>query len=148
MSKFVKPETRTLTLSDGDTLIVKKRLNQGEKRAHHARLYVPGPDGKLRVNAMMAGLSTVLAYLLDWSLRDDSGAPIPIKGLAIDQLTLVLDGLDPDDYAEIQTAITDHEEAMQAERDEAKKARGGELKSAATSPSQPAADGPSITSAA
>jgi hypothetical protein len=42
MSRYVVPETKTLTISNGDTLVVRKRLNRGEQTAAFARRYIHG----------------------------------------------------------------------------------------------------------
>lgn len=110
MNRFVKPETCVLTLKNGDTLVVKKRLNRGEQAEMFS--HVSSASGPA------LGLSAVLAYLMDWQLTD-SGAPL--LNLSWEEKTLVLNQLDPDDFAEIRDAIVDHIERVQAERDAARK---------------------------
>lgn len=144
MSRFVRPETRTLTISDGDTLTVKKVLNAGEVRASYRRMLQAGGGGRAAKEAI--AVHEVIAYLLDWSLTDDAGQRVEIRGLSADDLLHVLDSLDADAFDEIHAAIQRHEVEMAAERAEAKKRRGGESASAATSPSRSAAAGPSTPS--
>jgi hypothetical protein len=120
MSRFVTPGTETLTLANGDRLIVKRQLSCGEERAHMARLYVPQESGLLRVNPLQIGIATVVAYLVDWTFTDDDGAPVPIRGLAPDDLQNVIDGLDAASFAEIRQAIEAHELRMIAARQEKK----------------------------
>jgi hypothetical protein len=120
MSRFVKPETDTLTLANGDRLIVKRHLTCGESRAHLARLYVPSEGGLLRVNPLQIGIATVVAYLVDWTFTDDAGAPVPIRGLSPDDLQAVIDGLDAASFAEVREAIEAHELRMIAARQEKK----------------------------
>jgi hypothetical protein len=115
MSRFVRPETLTLTISDGDTLTVKRRLNSGEERALFARMYTAGANGQLKVNPFQTGIAIVTAYLLDWSLTDD-GKRVAIADLSVDALTRVLDGLDPTTYGEIRQAIEAHDNAVREER--------------------------------
>jgi hypothetical protein len=67
MSRFVKPDTVTLTLPAGDTLTVRQRLNMGEQRQMFARWSELAPDGGLRINRLGIGVATVAAYLVDWS---------------------------------------------------------------------------------
>jgi hypothetical protein len=117
MSRFVRPETVTLTISDGDTLTVKRRLNSGEERALFARMYTAGVNGQLKVNPFQTGIAIVTAYLLDWSLTDD-GKRVPIAELSVDELTRVLDGLDPTTYGEIRQAIEAHDNAVREEREQ------------------------------
>lgn len=121
MSRFVRPDTRTLTLENGDQLIVRARLTAGEQRAATARLYTPVPNGGVRRNTIALLEGAVVAYLLDWNLRDDAGQAVPIRDLSAEDLQRVLDQLDPVDYDEIKTAIDTHEAAMAAERDAQKK---------------------------
>jgi hypothetical protein len=115
-SRFVRPDTAVLTISRGDTLIVKRRLNAGEQRARFARMSLSGVDGSLNVNRLQVGLATITAYLLDWSLTDDSQRPVVIRDLSEPDLAAKLDALDPESFSEIREAIEAHEAAMEAER--------------------------------
>jgi hypothetical protein len=121
VSRFVRPETRTLTLENGDTLIVRARLTAGETRAQYARMYAHTPDGSLRRNPLLTGVGLIVAYLLDWNLQDDNGQVVQIRDLSPDDLTAVIDSLDMQSFEEIKTAIETHESAMLAEREAAKK---------------------------
>ena len=112
MSRFVRPQTRTLTLANGDQLTVRERLTAGEQRAHFARLYTPGPDGRYQVNPLMAGMAVIVAYLLDWNFKDDQDQAVPIRDLAPDELQRVLDSLDAESFVEVRTAIEAHDAAM------------------------------------
>jgi hypothetical protein len=123
MSRFVKAGTRVLTLKNGDTLVVKERLNRGEEADKFSRM---------RGDRLRIGICTVVAHLLDWQLRDEQ---TPILGLSDDDKEKVLDNLDPDDFDEIRDAIYAHCEAVQKSRDEAKKIRDGATASSATSSS-------------
>jgi hypothetical protein len=117
-SRFVKPETVRLELSDGDWIEVKKHLTAGEARKVAAEFigrYLP--DGSRVPNMDLLGFQGVLAYLVDWSFEDD-GKRQPIT---IDTIK----GLTPDDFKEIDEAIDKHIEAMTREIAEAKKASGG-----------------------
>jgi hypothetical protein len=132
MSRFVKPETVTLTLENGDRLIVRKELTCGEARQANARIYVMGEDGRRRVDPLLIGLGTVIAYLVDWTLADDDGQIVAIRGLPIDDLIPILDSLDSDSFAEIRRAIETHELAMVQARQEKKTTRSTASGSAAT----------------
>lgn len=123
MSRFVKGKTTVLTLANGDTLVVKERLNRGEEAASIARM---------RGERTRAGICSVIAYLIDWTLKDDQPA---IFGLSDDDKEKVLDNLDPDDFDEIKQAIYAHEHAVQKARDDAKKIRDGVTVSSAISSS-------------
>lgn len=149
-SWFVEPETVRIPLSDGEWIAVKRRLSAGDNRLHVARMVKPaavavdalgaGSLPKLEIDSEMMGLSTVLAYLVDWS------APISIRGLSIPDLTSALDHLDSERYAEIQAAVLAHEAAMTRERAEEKKRMAGANASSPTSPSPSVVTGPTSTS--
>ena len=121
MSRFVRPETRTLTLANGDTLMVRARLTAGEQRAQFARMYTLAATGRYVANPMMSGLGLILSYLLDWNFRDDAGNLVAIRDLSTEDLERVIDSLDTESFQEIKAAIERHEAAMLEERDEEKK---------------------------
>jgi hypothetical protein len=134
-SRFVRPDTTTLTLKNGDTLVVKKRLNNGERRAEFARMYLAGVDGRLKVNLLETGMAKVVAYLLDWSFADEGGKKVEIAGLSQDDLAARVDALDEDSFTEIKEAIEAHEIAMTEAREKEKNDQGGESTSSAISSS-------------
>ena len=125
MSRFVRPDTKTLVLANGDQLIVRARLTAGEQRAQYARMYTTGPDGRLQPNPLMLGVGMMVAYLLDWNLLDDAGQAVRIRDLSADDLQQVLDSLDTASFQEIRQAIEAHDGAMAADRDQQKKTDGG-----------------------
>ena len=127
MSRFVRPQTRTLRLENGDRLIVRERLTAGELRAMFARVYTPGSGGRLEATPFMSGVGTVLAYLLDWDLTDDAGAPVVIRDLSTADLQQVIDSLDQESFLEIKTAIESHVVAMAELREQEKKTAGEKL---------------------
>jgi hypothetical protein len=125
MSRFVRPETVTLKLAGGDTLTVRKRLNAGEARARVERWTETDPaTGELRAKVTRAGLATITAYLLDWTLTDDAGRLVDVRDVGILELEAILDNLEPESLLEIREAIDAHEKAMIAERDAQKKTAG------------------------
>lgn len=124
-SRFVRPETTQLPLSNGDWLLVKRRLTHGEQVDAFARETVSANDGTVRVNPLRVGDAKVLAYLVDWSLTDDDGAQVIIRGQSIEVVESALRALDPEDFSEIKAAIDAHEQAMAQERAAEKKTRGG-----------------------
>jgi hypothetical protein len=147
---FVRPETAVLTLANGDTLIVRKRLTCGEQRDQFSRSYewVEGTDersGFWRHNISETGVALVTAYLVDW--RSVTGEADSIRGLSIQELTKVLRDLAPASFREIKLAIEAHEAAMDAEREAEKNGQGGEPNAPAISPSPFAAVGASSGSA-
>jgi hypothetical protein len=158
--RFVRPETAVLTLSGGDTLIVKKRLTAGEQRAQLGRAYTTTPTGLAALNFMETGIALVTAYLVDWSILKDDGETIgvgygeiprrvpdpdavKIRGLSIDELTAVLNNLDPASFTEIKEAIEAHIAAGDAARANEKKTLTGATPAPPTSRSPSVADGAS-----
>jgi hypothetical protein len=136
-SRFVYPHTTTLTLGNGDRLIVRQRLNVGEQRESYraCSTVVTTEDGGVRTvpNPLLIGVAKVAAYLVDWSL-EDGDAP-PIRGLDLVQRIAVLDNLDPEDFFEFKTAIDAHEGEQTAARLAEKNGRSGERNAPVISPS-------------
>ena len=120
--RFVRPDTITLPLSGGDSITIRKRLTAGERRDMYARMYFPDT---VRVDPMRVHRAQITAYLLDWSGKDDSGAPVPIAGLTMPDLESVVDGLDPDSFAEIVEAIDRVTGAAEATAEKNEPADGG-----------------------
>jgi len=119
MGNFVRPETDTIALTNGQSITVRRKLNAGERRAMFGRMYYPDT---VRVDPMRVQLATMTAYLLDWTLKDDDGRLVPIAELPLDQLTPILDLLEPARFAEISTAIDTHAERLELGTDEKKDA--------------------------
>lgn len=139
-SRVVTPETTTLSISNGDTLLVKKRLNTGEARQQYDRMYRESSAGRV-VDPLQVGLARILAYLLDWSLVYPDGTKIQIAGKSEDEVIAALNSLDYDSFTEIRDAITVHEQAMADERAALKKTQSIEPASSLISPSLVGATG-------
>jgi hypothetical protein len=119
-SRIVSPESVRLPLSDGDWLLVKRRLNAGEQRQILKR-GMKVINGSMEIDTLEGAIAKITTYLLDWSLTDPAGAVIPIRDQSGAVVESALDSLDPDSYGEILKAIEAHETAMRAERDALKK---------------------------
>lgn len=130
-SRFVRPDTAILPLSDGDTITIRKRLTAGEQRAMFTRMY----DQAGRVDRSQVGLSLVLAYLLDWTFTDDEGRIVRIADQPINVVEGAINALYPETFDEMQSAIEQHIEESAAEREKLKNARGGGKESSPISPS-------------
>jgi len=135
-SRFVRPETRRLELTDGDWITVRARLTAGEQQALEARQYQYDGDGKLRVDLTQVRFAIVAAYLVDWSFPEFS-----IRGVPLETVDTAVRNLDPDDFAEVRAAVEAHVDQMRTERDEEKKRRTGATASAPTLPSRDAVAG-------
>ena len=143
-SRFVQPTTTTLKISHGDTLTVKRRLNYGEQNDLLAKMASPpaqGDGGVIRANPFEVRIVTVLAYLVDWSITDEDGAHVDIRGKAEDEVRAILRDLDPTDFEEIYLELSAHIAAQDKLHEAAKNGQGGRLESPATSPSPDAATG-------
>lgn len=114
MSRFVRPETVTLSISGGDTITIRKRLTNGERRAMFARMYKAGVT-PMQVDTLQTGLAVVASYLIDWTLTDDGGARVRLDGATPDDIAVIVDGLDWDSFVEIKDAIEQHVVAMDAD---------------------------------
>ncbi len=141
MARVTRPETHTLTLASGETLLVKKRLNAGERREMMAGWRDPVTN---RMDGLLTGRATALAYLLDWNLKDDiSGEPLPMKDektgqrLTNPEISSIMDSLDPEDAKEIERLIDEWDDKMLAERKEEKKIQIGKPSSEPSSGSAP-----------
>jgi hypothetical protein len=143
MSRFVRPDTTVLPLSNGDTITVKTRLNWGQQHDAHGRMYTLGSDGVLHVNPSEIGFAMVVAYLVDWTLADDDGHVVPIRGIPVADLETILRTLDPESFGEIADAINEHETRTRATRDQEKKPLGGMNGVETTWPLPSGADGAS-----
>lgn len=135
MSNFITPEPYRLTLSDGQTVDIKRRLNHGETEDMLARI---SPYG-VGVNRREVRTAKIAAYLIGWSLTDDAGTPVPMTAqggeLPEDARVDTIRSLDPDRAVEIHKAIEAHEAAEDTRRAEQKKTSGGSRPAATTSPS-------------
>jgi hypothetical protein len=147
---FVQPGSRRLELDENEWILVRTRLSAGEQQDAFDRLYQTSADGARQVNPRMIGLTTVLAYLLDWSYTDRYGHIVPVGPESGDDpitvTTAALRALYPEDFDAILEAIKAHEAAMVAQRAAEKKTRLGAPASSAISTSPDAAIGPMSTS--
>jgi hypothetical protein len=141
MARVTRPETHTLKLQSGETLLVKKRLNAGERREMIAAMRDPVTN---RMDGLLSGRATALAYLLDWDLKDDiSGEALSIKDpktgqrLPNAEISSIMDALDSDDAKEIERLIDEWDDKMLAERKEEKKIQTGKPSSEQSSGSAP-----------
>lgn len=150
MADVVRPVIHTITLASGEQLIVKERLNAGERREMLKMMRLP--DG--RADGLLSGPACVLAYLIDWTVKDQDGKPLLIADQPREVIAATLDALDVEDYKEIELAIEIHDERMTAARRAAKKnqiaaaAANSRKASEPTSPSAPGSDSATPTSTA
>jgi hypothetical protein len=132
-NRFVRPDTVRLSISGDDWLLVKRRLTAGEQRQIFASSAKPvrrsqqdTQKPEVEIDAMQAGLSMVLAYLLDWSLTDHNDRPVVIRDQPASAVTAILDSLDFGSYLEIMEAVQTHDAAMREEREAEQRVPFGE----------------------
>lgn len=130
-SRMRKPETTMLQITQGDWLLVKKRLTAGEQRRMFDRMM----SGSMSIKPINVGVAKIQAYLLDWSITDADNKPVVILDQDDSVLLSALDNLDPDSFKEILNAIEDHMEAVEKADTEEKKLQAGASASLPTSPS-------------
>jgi hypothetical protein len=125
--RFVQPLADTLTLANGDTLTVRRRLNVGEQRAsfQSCSALVKQEDGTYdRVpDPLLIGVAKAAAYLIGWQSVD--GQAPPLEALDLAGRLAVLDNLEPEDFYEIRAAVDAHEAKYTAARLEEKKLQSG-----------------------
>jgi hypothetical protein len=123
MLRFANSDTRTLTLSDGETLTVKARLTHGEHTAMMARMFSM-QDGQ-RVMSPTSLDAVIVAYLIDWSAKDEQGRTVSLRGLSPEEIQDRLNAMEHDAVLEIRDAIKEHEQTMRDEMIAQKKTAGG-----------------------
>ena len=134
--RFVFPATDTLTLPNGDTLTVKRRLNVGEQRESFQACSTLVDKGEGRyervLDPLLVGRAKIAAYLVDWYSAEDP-AP-PIRDLDLAGRLAVLDNLEPDDLHALNEAVTAHETRQVTARLEEKKRPAGTMSGDPISP--------------
>lgn len=142
-SRVVRPDTERLEISNGDWLVVKKRLTAGDQQDGFERsylknadgTYVVSPEGRRVVSPSATKMSEITSYLVDWSLVDLEGKPLEIRGKTITEVESMLRALDADSYKEIYEAIDNYDTKQAQARLAQKKILSGESKSSEISPS-------------
>jgi hypothetical protein len=119
-SRFVRPDVVTLPISNGDTITIRKQLNNGEQRALFDRARIPDSNPP-KMDIVKVPMAMIAAYLLDWTLTDDDGHRVEIRGQSADDLLAIVDSLDATTVNEITKVIGDHVAASEAARAEEKK---------------------------
>ena len=136
MSRFVRPETVRLELSEGDWLLVKRRLTAGESRRAFTRTVKRMEIGsKPELDPEGLGLALIVQYLIDWSFTDDDGVVVPIRDQPPELVEATLLLLDHDSFREIDRVVRDHDVRQGEAMAEEKKTRSGVTASSATSTS-------------
>lgn len=116
MSRVVRPETVTIQISQGDRIVLAKRLTAGQELDLFERAVKRmGPTGPIEYSPAMAQLTKMIAYLVNWTIADDAGHVIPILDQPPDVVEAALRRLDGDSFREIRDVINKHDLAMAEE---------------------------------
>lgn len=146
-SYFVRPDVKILPIFNGETITVKAKLNTGEHRALLATMSIVTKEtGELTPNYMQIGIAKVVAYLVDWSLKDENGKPVSLREQngnlkSRDEVTLIVDTLDLVRFGDIREAVEKHIAALEAAEAIEKNGQGGASASPAISALPDAATG-------
>src|SRR5687768_5047249 len=134
MQWFVKPEVVRIPIEGGHWIEVKRRLTAGESRKMNAAAVKEvRTDGRVTPDFEAMGKAEAMAYLVDWSLKDENDKPIPID--TDQKKQSVLDNMSEEGFEVISKAIAAHADEIQQEIEAAKKLRAGTPTSEATSTS-------------
>ncbi len=115
ISWFVQPKSERLDLPGNQWIDVKQRLTYGEKKRADASLVKElRQDGRVTPDLEMVEMAQVMAYLIEWSLRTETGEPVRIDTEA--KKRAALSNLDPEQFAVIRDAIDAHIARMDAAR--------------------------------
>lgn len=117
MSHFVKPTVKRLVLPDGEFIEVKSELCVGDQKRLEAagmkRVQRKQPNGEylteLEIDWETFSLARAEVWIVDWSLRDEAGQPVPVTYSALKSLT-------PETFDAIETAISAHVDATAEEK--------------------------------
>lgn len=111
--RLVNPEVSRIDLGDGEWIEVRRELTAGEQRRAMTRM-ISSVDmaGRMTPNMEQLGKTEVIAYLLDWSLRDANDKPVAVSEAAVDALS-------PESFKVIADAVESH---IQSVESDAKKA--------------------------
>jgi hypothetical protein len=149
-SRVINPEAERLPISNGDWLLVKKRLSAGDQQDGFERAYLKNPDGTYVMSAegrrvvspAATRMSMITSYLIDWSLVGLDGTPLDIRGASVSAMEATLRMLDADSFKEIFEAIDNFDTEQAKARAAKKKIPSGETASNAisASPSEQAGD--------
>lgn len=119
-NRFVVPDIVRLSLSDGDWIDVKRRLNIGEQRAMFAQIYLSkAADQPVQMEVSKVGVARVAAYVIGWSFTDAAGKPVAYSPQTID-------ALDPTSFVEVLEAVDAHIAREDEQRAAEKNATTGE----------------------
>ena len=127
-SRYRKQEEMRIDISGGDWLLVRKHLTAGEERDAQARVIKAGTfkaGERPELDPEHIGIAQAFCYLIDWSITDADGQPIPIRDKPYAFVAAAIRNQTPESAKEIIDAINAHDEAMTAEREHQKKVTDG-----------------------
>lgn len=105
LKRFTKPDVDRIEISDGDWIEVRRDLNNGEVKKLEAAGQKPpiAIDGKLynNIDWERYNIERAMIFMTAWSLRGEDDKPVRLDISA-------LKALEPESFAEIDTAIVNH----------------------------------------
>ncbi len=114
-NRFQQPDTKRIDISDGDFIVVKKRLNVGEARKLEFG-YIRGVrkdagtnELTYEIDSAAKGIARVSLYVVEWSFAGADGRVVPVTEAAVA-------ALDQGTFAEIEAAIFNHVAAEEQEK--------------------------------
>jgi hypothetical protein len=150
MARVARPDTATVTLTNGDRLVLAKRLNAGQELDAFVRTVKSITSAGVReFHPDQLTTSKMVAYLVNWFLTDDdTGEPLdlPIYDSAPSDVEAALRKLDGATFREIRDAIDVHAAKMDAEVAAQKKILSGSPASSPSTASAASPDGPGTKS--
>jgi hypothetical protein len=148
VSPVVRPETETLTLSNGDRLVVARRLTAGQELDAVDRQWRFNPStGRPEMLMSQMTIAKMVAYLVNWSVKDAQENVIPIYEQPPDVVEAGLRRLTGEMFREIRDAIDAHDVRVAEQITAEKKTRSGSLESSPSTASVALPAGPGGTSA-
>jgi hypothetical protein len=135
-SRYRRPESVKLEISQGDWLLVKRHLTQSDVHQiweRSSKRKLAGEKTELDIDGLAT--SQLVAYLLDWSLVDPDDKPVVIRDQPPEVVHRALVALPTLDFTEIRDAVQAHAAAMEQEELAEKNGRGDATTSSAISAS-------------
>ena len=109
-SRFVRPETVNLDLSDGDWIEVKSRLTYGEQQSFAmGHLRYDSKTERVEADLTESNIKRFATWIVDWSFVDEDGKLVAVSKSAIANL-------DPEAADEIDKALSAYIEQLESEK--------------------------------
>lgn len=156
MARMARQSHTKLPLKkDGDWILVRDRLNVGERSAFYGKVY-KGTDaaGKADTDIAVVQQETVAAHVVDWHLTYEDGTTMssPLTGgleggqMSPAEILSFINNMDVDDFDEIYALVDGNNKTQAAKREAEKNEKAGARDEAPSSPLPSGGASPSSTS--